>query len=93
LSWSLLVLREVGLGVRRFNDIQRNTGAPRQMLTARLRKLEEAGILTRSQYSEHPPRYDYELTVAGRALIPVLHSLRTWGEQFATPGVRAGGRE
>jgi DNA-binding HxlR family transcriptional regulator len=83
--WSLLVVREVGLGVRRFNDIQRNTGAPREMLTARLRRLEEAGVLTRSQYSEHPPRYDYELTEAGRALIPILHDLRTWGERFATP--------
>jgi DNA-binding HxlR family transcriptional regulator len=54
---------------------------------------EAAPILSRSQYSEHPPRYDYELTVAGRALIPVLHSLRTWGEQFAAPGLGAGGRE
>jgi DNA-binding HxlR family transcriptional regulator len=82
--WSLLVVREAGLGVRRFNDIQRNTGAPRQMLTARLRKLEQAGILTRVKYSEHPPRYEYELTAAGQALIPVLRGLRAWGEQFAT---------
>jgi DNA-binding HxlR family transcriptional regulator len=84
--WSLLVVRELGFGVRRFNDIQRNTGAPREMLTARLRKLEEAGIVSRTAYSEHPPRYDYELTEAGRALAPVLRSLRRWGEQFATPG-------
>jgi DNA-binding HxlR family transcriptional regulator len=42
-------------------------------------------VLTRSRYSEHPPRYDYELTAAGRALIPVLSSLRQWGEQYATP--------
>jgi DNA-binding HxlR family transcriptional regulator len=88
--WSLLVVREVGLGVRRFNDIQRNTGAPREMLTARLRRLEEAGILTRNQYSEHPPRYDYELTEAGRALIPILRDLRTWGEGFATPRLGRG---
>ena len=83
-------MREVGFGVRRFNDIQRNTGAPREMLTARLRSLEEAGILTRNRYSEHPPRYDYELTEAGRALIPILRDLRTWGERFATPRLERG---
>jgi DNA-binding HxlR family transcriptional regulator len=91
--WSLLVVREVGLGVKRFNDIQRNTGAPREMLTARLRKLEEAAILTRSQYSEHPPRYDYQLTEAGRALVPVLRGLRRWGERFAPPALRRNGAD
>jgi DNA-binding HxlR family transcriptional regulator len=88
--WSFLVVREVGLGVRRFNDIQRNTGSPREMLTARLRRLEEAGILTRSRYREHPPRYDYELTEAGRALIPILRDLRSWGERFDTPRLGRG---
>jgi len=48
---------------------------------------------TRSKYSEHPPRYDYELTEAGRALIPVLRGLRRWGERFATPGPGRGGAE
>jgi DNA-binding HxlR family transcriptional regulator len=81
--WSLLVIREIGLGVRRFTEIQRNTGAPREMLTARLRKLEDSGVITREQYSEHPPRYDYTLTEAGQALVPVLRSLRRWGEKYA----------
>jgi DNA-binding HxlR family transcriptional regulator len=81
--WSLLVIREIGLGVRRFTAIQRNTGAPREMLTARLRKLEDSGVITRQQYSEHPPRYDYMLTEAGQALVPVLRSLRRWGEKYA----------
>jgi DNA-binding HxlR family transcriptional regulator len=81
--WSLLVIREIGFGVRRFTEIQRNTGAPREMLTARLRKLEESGVITRQQYSEHPPRYDYTLTEAGLALVPVLRSLRQWGERYA----------
>jgi DNA-binding HxlR family transcriptional regulator len=81
--WSLLVVREIGFGVRRFTEIQRNTGAPREMLTARLRKLEEIGVITRQQYSEHPPRYDYTLTEAGQALVPVLRSLRQWGEKYA----------
>ena len=82
--WSLLVIREIGLGVRRFTEIQRNTGAPREMLTARLRKLEDSGVITRQQYSEHPPRYDYVLTEAGQALVPVLRSLRRWGEKYAS---------
>jgi DNA-binding HxlR family transcriptional regulator len=81
--WSLLVIREIGFGVRRFTEIQRNTGAPREMLTARLRKLEDSGVITRQQYSEHPPRYDYTLTEAGQALVPVLRSLRQWGEKYA----------
>jgi DNA-binding HxlR family transcriptional regulator len=83
--WALLVVREVAVGVRRFNDIQRNTGAPREMLTARLRKLEDVGVLTRTPYSERPPRFEYGLTSAGRELAPVLRSLRRWGERFATP--------
>jgi len=81
--WSLLVIREIGLGVRRFTEIQRNTGTPREMLTARLRKLEDSGVITRQRYSEHPPRYDYLLTEAGQALVPVLRSLRRWGEKYA----------
>jgi DNA-binding HxlR family transcriptional regulator len=83
--WSLLVIREIGFGVTRFNDIQRLTGAPREMLSARLRKLEEAGVVTRARYREHPPRYEYQLSEAGQALLPVLTSLRTWGERYATP--------
>jgi DNA-binding HxlR family transcriptional regulator len=81
--WSLLVIREIGFGVRRFSEIQRTTGAPREMLTARLRKLEDSGVITRQPYSEHPPRYDYTLTEAGQALVPVLRSLRQWGEKYA----------
>jgi DNA-binding HxlR family transcriptional regulator len=85
--WSLLVVCEVAFGVRRFTDIQRNTGAPRATLTARLRKLEEVGVLTRTRYSAHPRRFKYGLTEAGRALAPILRSLRRWGERFATPNL------
>jgi DNA-binding HxlR family transcriptional regulator len=83
--WSLLILRELGFGVRRFNDIRVNVGAPRETLTSRLRKLEEVGVITRRRYSEHPPRDEYVLTDAGEALSPVLRSLREWGERYATP--------
>lgn len=83
--WTLLVLRELGFGVRRFTDIQVNTGAPRESLTLRLRKLEDAGLIERRRYSERPPRDEYFLTPAGEELGPVLAGLREWGERFITP--------
>ncbi|GAA4166413.1 hypothetical protein GCM10022286_31040 [Gryllotalpicola daejeonensis] len=86
--WSLLILRELGFGVRRFTDIQINTGTPRETLAQRLRKLEEAGVIERHRYSERPPRDEYFLTAAGEELGPVLAGLRTWGERHATPLVR-----
>ncbi|HXU23199.1 MAG TPA: helix-turn-helix domain-containing protein, partial [Tepidiformaceae bacterium] len=64
-KWSLLVIREVLLGSLRFNEIQANTGAPRDILSDRLRKLVASGILERSVYQERPPRYEYRLTAAG----------------------------
>jgi DNA-binding HxlR family transcriptional regulator len=82
-KWALLALRELGLGVTKFNDICVNTGAPRASLTARLRELEESGLVERRRYSEHPPRDDYVLTAAGRDLGPVLRELRLWGERHA----------
>jgi DNA-binding HxlR family transcriptional regulator len=82
--WSLLILRELGFGVHRFNDIRANTGAPRETLTTRLRELEEAAIIARRRYSEHPPRDEYVLTDAGEAITPVLRALRRWGEEYAT---------
>ena len=68
--WSLLAVRELSLGVTRFNDVVANTGAPRDILTARLRKLEEQGVVRREAYSDRPPRLDYLLTEAGVALAP-----------------------
>jgi DNA-binding HxlR family transcriptional regulator len=83
--WSLLVLRELGFGVYRFNDIQVNTGAPRETLALRLRKLEEAGVIERRRYCDRPPRDEYVPTAAGRDLFPVLTALREWGERHVTP--------
>ncbi len=80
--WSLLIVRELGFDVRRFKDIQINTGAPRETLALRLRKLEGAGIIERRRYSDRPPRDEYLLTDAGRAL---LGALREWGERHITP--------
>lgn len=88
-KYSLLVLREVFYGVRRFDGMVRNIGAPRDILTARLRKLVDAGVLERVQYSERPPRYEYHATEAGLELRGVLHLLRQWGDRhlMETPPV------
>lgn len=86
--WALLALRELSFGVLRFNDIRTNTGAPRASLATRLRSLEESGLIQRRRYHDHPPRDEYVLTEAGRALGPVLRELRVWGEQHATPRLR-----
>lgn len=83
--WSLHVVREIGMGVGRFAAIQRRTGAPREMLTSRLRKLETVGVITRNRYSDRPPRYEYALTTAGEELLPVMAALYAWGERHAAP--------
>jgi DNA-binding HxlR family transcriptional regulator len=72
--------------------MQRHTGMPRDRLAARLRALEQAGVITRRPYSEHPPRHEYLATSAGQALIPVLQALRQWGEEHAAvrPGASGG---
>ena len=80
-KWALLVVREVFLGNRRFDEMQRRTGAPRDTLTARLRTLVDAGILQRSRYSDHPQRFEYHLTTAGRDLYPVVLTLLRWGDE------------
>jgi DNA-binding HxlR family transcriptional regulator len=81
--WSLLAIREMGYGVHRFGRIAGFTGASRDILADRLRKLEDAGVVERRQYSEHPPRYEYHLTEAGLELFPVLLSLFEWGNKWA----------
>lgn len=82
--WALLVVREALLGSHRFDEIQRNTGAPRDILAARLRKLVEVGILERRLYQQRPERYEYHLTPAGTDLYPVITALRQWGDAHVT---------
>jgi DNA-binding HxlR family transcriptional regulator len=83
-KWSLLVIRELALNVHRFDQIQRNTGAPRDILANRLRRLETEGVLERRQYQERPVRYEYYLTEAGDELRPILLSLSEWGSRWTT---------
>ncbi|HET6875398.1 MAG TPA: helix-turn-helix domain-containing protein [Acidimicrobiales bacterium] len=79
-KWALLAVREVFLGNRRFDEMVRRTGAPRDTMAARLRSLVDHGILERRQYSEHPARFEYRLTPAGIDLYPVVMSLLRWGD-------------
>jgi len=81
-KWALLAIREVFLGDRRFDEMVRRTGAPRDTLAARLRTLVAAGILEKRQYSEHPARSEYYLTQAGRDLYPVIATLMRWGDKY-----------
>ncbi|MER5435449.1 helix-turn-helix domain-containing protein [Streptomyces sp. NPDC002588] len=80
-KYSLLVLREVCLGNGRFDQLVRNIGAPRDVLATRLRRLVDAGILTRRAYSERPQRFEYRPTPAGLELEPVLMTLMAWGDR------------
>ena len=81
-KWALLAVREVFLGNRRFDEMVRRTGAPRDTMATRLRTLVGAGILERRQYSEHPARFEYYLTDAGRDLYPVVMTLMSWGDRY-----------
>lgn len=80
--WTLLVLRDAFLGVRRFQDFHGDLGMTRHRLADRLRKLVEHGILERVAYQERPPRYEYRLTEKGLDLYAVMVSLAGWGDRW-----------
>ena len=79
--WSLLALRELFYSVHRFDRIVERTGAPRNILSTRLRHLEDEGVLERRRYQEAPARYEYHLTEAGKTLLPVVLALMAWGNE------------
>jgi DNA-binding HxlR family transcriptional regulator len=83
--WTLLVLRDAFLGVRRFDDFQRSLGIARNVLQARLERLVEEGILERRRYQERPPRFEYRLTEKGVDLWPVTVALMKWGDRHLYP--------
>jgi DNA-binding HxlR family transcriptional regulator len=88
-KWTLVVLHNLMDGPKRFSDLQRDipTASPK-MLTARLRDLEQLGLLTRTIHAEFPPRVEYELTVQGRSLRPIIASIGKWGRSLR-PAKRA----
>ncbi len=81
--WSLLIVRSVLLGVRRFDALQQDLGVARNVLQARLERLIEHGVLERRRYQEHPPRYEYFLTEKGLDLWPTIVALLQWGDRYA----------
>jgi DNA-binding HxlR family transcriptional regulator len=83
--WTLLIVRDAFLGIRRFDDFQRNLGIARNVLQSRLERLVEEGILKREPYQERPPRYEYRLTRKGVDLWPVIVSLMSWGDRHLFP--------
>jgi DNA-binding HxlR family transcriptional regulator len=85
--WSLLIVRSVMHGNRRFSEIQGSLGIARNVLSSRLERLIEEDILERRAYSESPPRYEYFLTQKGLDLWPALIALLHWGDRYSpTPG-------
>ena len=85
-KWTFLVLREVFSGVRRFDDLQRRTQAPRQVLSDRLARLVRDGLLRKVPYQERGQRrrHEYRLTPKGLDLYPILVALMEWGDKHAT---------
>jgi DNA-binding HxlR family transcriptional regulator len=81
--WTLLILRNAFLGIKRFEDMQRNLGVARNVLTARLERLVDEGLFERRAYQERPLRHEYVLTQKGRDLWPVIDSLMAWGDEYA----------
>jgi DNA-binding HxlR family transcriptional regulator len=80
--WTLLIIRDVFLGRRRFDQLQESLGIARNVLTDRLNRLVDEGVLERVLYSERPERHEYRLTPMGRDLNIALTALRQWGDQY-----------
>jgi DNA-binding HxlR family transcriptional regulator len=80
--WTLLVLREIFLGNRRFDEIRAELGVATNILSARLATLVDQGIVERRLYSEHPERFEYRLTEKGRDLQPILLAFLRWGDKY-----------
>jgi DNA-binding HxlR family transcriptional regulator len=82
-KWTLLVIRDLAEGSCRFGELERSLeGISPRTLSLRLRALEEEGILARTTYPEVPPRVEYALTEKGRALVPIIDSMRAYGREW-----------
>ena len=83
--WTPLILRDLLAGLTRFDQIAEDLGISRNLLTQRLEHLMRGGVVVRTAYQQHPPRYDYALTMAGLDLAPVIMALVAWGDRWVTP--------
>jgi DNA-binding HxlR family transcriptional regulator len=81
--WTLLVVRDVMFGFRRFNDLQERLGIARNTLADRLAILVDEGVLERIAYQDNPERFEYRLTDKGAALSPVIITLMQWGDAWS----------
>lgn len=84
--WALLLIRDLSLGLSRYDDLRESTGIPAATLAARLKHLAAAGIVERVRYQERPPRDEYRLTPKGRDLWKVSVALREWGDRWDASG-------
>jgi DNA-binding HxlR family transcriptional regulator len=84
-SWTPLLVRDLYLGVDRFDDLVRDLGISRALLARRLDRLAAHGVVERVAYQERPVRYRYRLSESGRALVPVVMAMMAWGDRWATP--------
>jgi len=80
--WSPLIVRNIYVGINRFDQLQENLGISRKVLAERLRWLAEQGVLDRREYSARPPRYEYVLTAKGLELFEVLMVMVAWGDKW-----------
>ncbi len=81
--WTILVIRDLLRGINRFTDLQESlTGISPNLLASRLKRLEQAGMVERAFYSDHPPRAEYRLTAKGRDFAPVVKSMFDWGTTY-----------
>jgi DNA-binding HxlR family transcriptional regulator len=83
--WSLLIVRNVLLGLRRFDELQAQLGVARNVLQARLERLIDHGVLEKRRYQERPERFEYRLTEKGLELWPTIVALMQWGDRYAAP--------
>jgi DNA-binding HxlR family transcriptional regulator len=82
-KWTLLVLRDLAVGSRRFSELQRSlAGISPRTLSLRLRVLEQEGVVVRREYSEVPPRVEYALTPKGVDLLPIVEAMRDYGSRW-----------
>jgi DNA-binding HxlR family transcriptional regulator len=83
--WTILLIREAFMGTRRFDDYQRRLGCARNVLSDRLNRLVDEGILRKVPYQERPPRHEYRLTRKGVELWPATMTLMKWGDRYLAP--------
>lgn len=84
--WAMLVIRDVFRGVRRFDELREDLGVSRAVLSDRLKRLVAAGVLERTPYQDHPPRFEYTLSPMGLELSPMLVALLRWGDRWLGDG-------